>query len=748
VKISNLKILHRLSGGFILVLLLTLIVGIVSMAKMETLADMTVNMYRHPLTVSNAVRDIRADIVAMSRLMKDLILAGDARDIESVMIEMNEYEKAVIRNFDIVFERFLGDQSDVKAAYQAFSEWKAIRDEEFHLMRQGEFEIAKEMSIRKASEHLNETNRAIKVMTDFASNKADSFFENTQQVKKETSLTMIILITVIFFTGAAAALIITQSITKPVAHLIRLASDIAKGLPVEKQPVERLDEIGVLIQSFNEIIDSSNKTIAQARAISLGDYSAEIEPRSDQDELGIALRKMTKSLSRASAESERQNWIKTGQNELNENVRGNQNVSSLARNVIVYLSRYLNAQIGALYIMNEENKLQLTGSYAFTKRKGFSHLIEPGEGLTGQAAAEKEMISVTEVPDDYIRISSAFGNAVPKNIVVSPLVYEDKVKGVIELGAFREFSDTELNFLGIVTENIAVSLNSAQARAKMEILLDQTRKQAEELQIRQEELKAANEELLEQTQALKRSEEELRQQQEELETTNEELEEKTRSLEEQRTEIRRRNEELETARQHIEQKAKELEITSKYKSEFLANMSHELRTPLNSILILSRNLTDNSAGNLTRDQVECADIIYKSGNDLLELINEILDLSKIEAGKMNIHIETVSLGSVADSVSLSFKHLIETKGLRLNIELDNTVPVSVETDQQRLEQILRNFMSNAVKFTEEGGITVDIRYPEPGTDLSRSGLDPQQAIAISVSDTGIGIPQRQAVGNL
>ncbi|MFQ5676983.1 MAG: ATP-binding protein, partial [bacterium] len=547
--------------------------------------------------------------------------------------------------------------------------------------------------------------------------------------------------------------------------------------------VTQRDEIGELANSINEMITTFREVVRQADAISSGDYTVEIKLRSDQDKLGIALQRMTRTLREASQatekiaagdldvsvevkgekdllgqsinnmvqtlkdadkENKKQTWLKTGQNDLNEKMRGDQDVVELSRNVISYLAKYLDAQIGALYLLNEEKgKLELTGSYAFTKRKGLNNTIAIGEGLVGQAAFEKEMISVNGIPEDYTRIGSATGNAIPRNVVVSPFMYEGKLSGVIELGSFHEFSDEKLDFLKIVIENIAIGFNSALARNLQQELLQKTKQQAKELEAQQEQLKTTNAELEEQTEILKINEAKLQEQQEELQAANEELEEKTEYLEKQSEEIREKNRDLEKVRQEIERKAEELEISSKYKSEFLANMSHELRTPLNSLLLLARNLMENKEGALTEDQVESARIIYQSGNDLLALINEILDLSKIESGKMVLNIESFKIEEIAENMKSIFRHVAKDKGLSFKIKLDKKLPPAMRSDRQRLEQIVKNLISNALKFTETGSITVKFFRPPQSTDLSRCGLDLEQAIAIAVADTGIGIPEEK-----
>jgi signal transduction histidine kinase/DNA-binding response OmpR family regulator/CHASE3 domain sensor protein len=419
-----------------------------------------------------------------------------------------------------------------------------------------------------------------------------------------------------------------------------------------------------------------------------------------------------RALKTAEAETTNKNWLLTGNTELNNKIQGEKEVTALAQEVINQLTTYMKAQIGAIYLAENE-QLNLVGSYAFDNSKDNTHVVKPGQGLVGQAALEKKTIIFSEVPDDYIKINSGLGNLSPKHIIVFPFQYAGQLKGVIEIGAVHGFSELDLQFLNIVAENIGTAFNSSQSRTKLKELFEETQQQTEELQSQQEELKQLNEELEEQTQNLK-------QQQEELQMSNEELEEQTQSLEE-------KNKEVETAKYDIEQKTKQLEISSKYKSEFLANMSHELRTPLNSLLILSKDLSENRKKNLDSIQVESAEIIYKSGHDLLVLINEVLDLSKIEAGKMSINIERVSLRNFTDELLRDFKHQAEQKGLKLTCTLDKGLPESIHTDPQRLNQILKNLLSNAIKFTEKGSVSLSVeRYTE-------------STIIISVTDTGIGI---------
>lgn len=440
-------------------------------------------------------------------------------------------------------------------------------------------------------------------------------------------------------------------------------------------------------------------------------------------------------------ESEKQNWLKTGQSELNEKIRGEQDITSLTYNIIAYVCKYLNAQVGAFYLKTDDDTFKMVSSYAYKKRKNLTNEVKDGEGLVGQCALEKQTIVLSNVPHDYITINSGLGEAVPRNIMVTPCIYHEELNCIIEIGSFYKFSDPQIEFIETISEIIAISINTAESRTKLKELLDKSLKQTEELQLQQEELRQTNEELEEQAKALKESEASLQEQQEELRVINEELEDQTEGLKKQRDEINRKNEELERAQKEIEEKAIDLESANKYKSEFLANMSHELRTPLNSILILSKLLSDKQAKTtITEKDLEFANTIYSSGNDLLDLINDILDLSKVEAGKMEVNLENMNLSELVYDIERSFRQIAIEKGLDFKTNILNGLPEYIYTDPQRVKQIVNNLVSNSFKFTEKGGITVNISRPAPD-EIENNSIDHKTAIKISVIDTGIGIPK-------
>ncbi len=438
-----------------------------------------------------------------------------------------------------------------------------------------------------------------------------------------------------------------------------------------------------------------------------------------------------------------QNQIKTGQAALTERMRGDQVMDRLAPNIIGGLCEYLKAAVGVLYLTQEDQTLRPAGSYAFHQRKGLPNEFKPGEGLVGQAALEKKYILMSDCPEDYISIRSGLGSGAPKNILVYPLLLNDKLVGIIELAAFKEFSEKDLSFMAEAAENIAIALQSVVSRGQMARLLAKTQELAEELQAQQEELRAANEELEEQTRALRASEELLQTQQEELKATNEELVEQAQSREKQKQEILKKNEEIEKARRIIEQKAKDLELTGKYKSEFLANMSHELRTPLNSILLLSKLLAENKGKTLSSKQVEFAETIHASGNDLLSLINDVLDLSKVESGRIEINVSEVKLKKFAEKILRYYEKIAEEKGIGFSVNLEEKAPEMIRTDPQRLEQIIKNLISNAVKFTQQGSVNLTIGRPNPEMVFSEDDLLLEKTVAFSVSDTGVGIKKEK-----
>jgi len=438
----------------------------------------------------------------------------------------------------------------------------------------------------------------------------------------------------------------------------------------------------------------------------------------------LIIRKSNRDLARLSKEKEIHNWILSGLAMLDEKIRGDLNEREIAAHAIQMICPYLDAKVGVIYLKNTTNEdvFVHAGSYAIDASYLRPH-VERNRGLTGECIAAKKQLVLSDIPENYLLVTSSLGNSKPEHIIIQPLVYENQAIGVMEIGFFHETDDATSRFLERAAVNLAIAAKVAVDHATLSLLYEETQQQAEELEAQQEELRTTNDELVHKTHQLEASEEELQVQQEELKHANSELEEKARLLEE-------RNFSIEQAHQSIAMKASELEQSGKYKSEFLANMSHELRTPLNSILILAKLLEDNKSANLLPDQVKYASVIYNAGTDLLHLINNILDLSKIESGNMELIIEDTPLLPITQDLLDLFSGIADRKAIDFRITVDENSPTSIATDEQRLRQILKNLLSNAFKFTKEHG-KVELLITQAGDDT----------LALTVKDNGIGIPE-------
>ncbi len=597
-----------------------------------------------------------------------------------------------------------------------------------------------------------------------------------------------------------------------------------------------------LFRKIHEQIGGDPAAIAAiTKRIAGGDLNVEFG-KDLSGESGIlgTIKYMVKSLQINDEEVKRDDWLKTGLVNLNETLRGDPDLQRLGTKIIKEITKYLGAQIGTFYTLNNESELILMGSYAFKKRKNLSDRFKLGEGLIGQAALEKQQILLSNVPEEYIKISSSIGDTTPRLIAVTPIVDQNNVlQGVIEIASINEITDLHLDYLEQAISIISLALTSATSRARTKQLLEESQQQANILRETEERtllmfnstvnsmITINNKGIIEsfntaasklfgyQAEEIigknvktlmpspyhdehdgylknysdtgtkkvigmgrevtamrkdksvfpaqlsvgemqiggkkyyigslldisdqKRADEQIQQQNEELRSANEELEQKTDYLQRQKDEIQKQNKEIDDARISLHTKAEELSISSKYKSEFLANMSHELRTPLNSLLILSKSLAGNREGNLTDEQVESAATIHSGGKELLELINDILDLSKVEAGKLKIQVDNVYLDELITAMKVKFENLAEEKGLDLKMEITSGLVDSIETDIQRIHQILKNLISNAVKFTQKGSVILRIDNPAPGTQFQDSKLTINNSLALSVIDTGIGI---------
>ena len=419
----------------------------------------------------------------------------------------------------------------------------------------------------------------------------------------------------------------------------------------------------------------------------------------------------------------KQEWLQQGEVRLAQRISGEQRIDQLGDNVLRFLAEYLRAQVGAIFI-RDGDVFHRQATYGAPVDARIPDTFRAGDGLLGQAVKDDRGFTVRDVPDGYLYFGSGLGQGKPRMLMIATAKADGEINAVLELGFIGQTDELYAELLDRVASSIGIAIRSARYRAQLQELLEETQRQAEELQAQSEELRTANEELEEQSRSLQESQSRLETQQAELEQTNAQLEEQTQLLETQRDDLSR-------AQAALQAQAHELEQASRYKSEFVANMSHELRTPLNSLLIMARLLAENRDGNLSSDQVKYAETIESSGNDLLALINDILDISKIEAGRIELQPDRVAIAPLVQKLKSAFQTAAEQKGLDLRTEIAADAPEGMHTDSRRLEQILKNFISNAVKFTERGEIVVSV---------SRFG---DGRIAFAVRDTGIGIPAEQ-----
>jgi signal transduction histidine kinase/CheY-like chemotaxis protein/HAMP domain-containing protein len=482
-----------------------------------------------------------------------------------------------------------------------------------------------------------------------------------------------------------------------------------------------------LTENVNELAGNLTRQVRAiagvTSAVATGDLtrSITVDASGEVAELKDNINSMVQSLRETTRANQEQDWLKTNLARISGLMQGHRDLQVVARLVMNELAPLVRVQLGTFLLVEDGGagpELRVVGTYGHGGGTGRFAL---GETLVGQAAAAKQTVVVDDVPPGYFTVASSLGQAVPLHLIVLPIVVEDQVLGVIELASMSSFTEVRRDFLNQLMETLGVNVNTIVANARTDVLLAESQRLAAELQSRSGELQVR---------------------QEELQRSNAELEEKAELLATQNRDIETKNSEIEQARQELEERARQLAEASKYKSEFLANMSHELRTPLNSLLILAQLLAQNPSGNLTQKQVEYANVIHSAGRDLLQLINDILDLTKVEAGKMDVNPEMVTIRGLLDYVEVTFRPLSAPKGLALELSAGEDVPAWLYTDGQRLQQVLRNLLSNAVKFTERGGVRLRIDRAR-ADELPATLADRDTVVAFRVMDTGIGIAANQ-----
>lgn len=695
------KLLLALSTLPIL-LLVVIGTGYIQVSNLNTKSD----SLRTDFETSMVASDIHTSIKDMGIELRNIVIYSNEHAIQEEVTKLEEESEKVKDNINLISSKAKTDEQRklLESLKEVNREFETYKDNVVTLVLNGKREEGLNLIGESSAILHNEFFEVISELTaSFDTSLEDSLTRMVEDFRSEISIGAIVLaLGIILIISVQFGII--RSLSSRLVYISSVMSNVANG------------KTGL-------------------------DTKVKVKSDDEIDQVALSFNRMTESLAEQRIKEQELTWTKTNVAEITTSLTGTHDLESLGKIFLSKVVPLVDSSHAVFYIKDPKDNegepvFKLASSYAFKERKNFTNIIHTGEGLIGQSILENTPILLTDVPSDYVQISSGLGKATPLNLFVLPISFEGEVKAVIELASFKPFNMTQQNFLeelvtdvGIIIESVVGRIQLANLLEETQMLMEEIQTQSEELQNQQEELKATNEELEEQTQALRSSEEKLQMQQEELEQANIELEEKAKSLQEQNKIFEQTNREVEKARAELEVKAEQLALSSKYKSEFLANMSHELRTPLNSLIILSKLLTENPDENLTAKQIEYAKIINSSGNDLLLLINDILDLAKIESGKMNVNPSQVLIENIVDYVNQTFTPIVNEKNIQFSVQLKDGLPKSIQSDELRIQQVLKNLLSNAIKFTEKGYVKLEI-------DIESNN---PSRLAFSVIDTGIGI---------
>ena len=683
---KHLKIAGKISmlvGVFLLIQLITTGFGIL---KMGEIGDELEEIVHQDLPISKVLTDITIHQLGQAHIFDQAVALGEIiktdkhaydtfKTIKTKFYTMSEgilseieLGKRLIRNQ----ERKSSSQLDSSELWEALSDFEKIERENLDYQTVckeilEKIAFSKIEDVKEQLKYVERKENSLNLALESLLNKTENFTQKSAEKASEHEIEALKGMWMLTLFGALISLVLAflfvRLLSRPLMHLSQTMEEVVAGDYSKRVEVVGQDEVGVLANSFNQMIEN--------------------------------IQTMMLNISN-------QNWLQSNLSQVSELVQKSKDPKDLSQTLISRLATLMESGHGAVYVKNETSKrYELLASYGFVERSNMNNNYGEGERLVGQCVRENQAIVLSHVPDDYVHIGSGLGESKPKQIMVIPVSFKGEVLAVVELASFQPFSPIQRQLLQELISIIGLGLENQRQSQQTQLLLAETQAQAEEMQAQQEELRV---------------------QQEELTSTNEELRNQTEILQKNQTE-------LEESRQEIEEKAFHVEQASRYKSEFLANMSHELRTPLNSMLILSKIFSENDGGNLTEKQMEAGGVIYNSGKDLLGLINNILDLAKVESGKQMLNLTPVLVETLAKRVSQNFNHMAEEKGLLFQVDVDKNIIQNLITDEDKVWQIVQNFISNALKFTKKGHVSVSFSKPS----LSGMGL------AISISDSGIGI---------
>jgi len=721
------NIKNKLSLGFlVLIVLLSLIAGIGISSVMETFNKMN-EVVNDEYRKIGLISDIRYEFNNGAKGITYLVLAESKSEMNN---EIENIRSAEVRGA-LAIEALRGMVkteeggvllSELERDQIGFTDFV---EREIILVNDGKTQEAAELVRSEGKEIQEAFFTSLFKLVNYYEVEMDSALLDANSDYKKTTAILTILALIGILLGIFISIILTRGIVKGLNRISSVMSNFSLGRSNMSTRIENItnDELGQLSNSFNTMAEALENQVIKEQVIS--------------------------------NKNEEQAWMTQNIADLTTYLQSSKDLTTFAHNFMQKVPPLVGGKYGVFYIDSENDKepvFELAGSYAYKHPDATGNTVRLGEGLIGQSALSKETISLVDIPESYIHIASGVGEAIPKQTLIIPIVFEDKVRAVYEIASFQQFSNIEQKLLekladnsGIIIDNIAGRIKMMELLQESQTMTEELQTQSEELSTQHEELKRFNEELETQTKALIQSELTLQQQAEELEQSNSELEEKALLLKEHNQKYEIKNREVEKAKTELEEKATQLELTSKYKSEFLANMSHELRTPLNSLLILSKLLADNNSRNLSAKQVEYAYTINSAGCDLLDLINDILDLSKIESGKIDIHVNDVKISDVTDFVERNFHAIAYDKGLEFHVVKDVDTEEILRTDEKILQQILKNLIANAIKFTDSGSVMLQVSHVS-NESLGLNKQEEIEYISFSITDTGIGIPKnKQAI---
>ncbi|MFC7678512.1 response regulator [Paenibacillus sp. GCM10028914] len=715
------KIRSKLVIGFTTLLAIMLFLTLIGYDRISFMNEQLDTIYTDRYMKVRDSSDVRGQVNDMARALTNMMLTNDKAESNIAAENIEAMDKKVDAMLEVLKSRgnTAEEQQLINRIEKARTEYGRYQSRALELLSAGNLTAANSYRISTGQGVQEEMLDSLNSLSSYQNAKIIEDIDNAKTAYERSIQITTLFMAAGLLVGLVVILWVVPSITRGINIVNMMIKSFGEGRmkAIQQIKVTSKDEIGQVAQVFKQMAE-------------------DIEEK----------QRLEKTYMDAQRD---QSWINSNLARVTEMLEGIESLEEVGQRFISEFTPVLGAQYGALYIREADknpNKLDVRGAYAFEGGEKPRASFTIGEGLVGQVALDKKSIALNSPPDDYMKVQSGFGSSKPKAVMIYPILFEDELLGVLEMASFEEFTSLQQQLLSQLTLSLGTILNSIMGRMRVEELLRESQAlteelqcQSEELQTQQEELRRSNENLEEQTEALKRSEELLQRQQEELEHYNTELVAKTRALEEQVQEVEEKNLEIEKAREQLEKQAMQLSVTTKYKSEFMANMSHELRTPLNSLLILSQLLSENKGGNLTAKQIEYAQTIYMSGADLLKMIDEILDLSKVDAGKMEINNEPVQMTEIEAFVQQNFAPVALKKGVGLKVHIDEDVPKSIVTDGHRVKQVLRNLLSNAFKFTSKGSVEVKIAHGKP--DNIPYFMDSERNyIAFSVIDSGIGIP--------